>query len=154
MRNILCASLLAFLSACGNDNGGPAGLLPDAGSGCSVQPTFTSVHDDLLSTNRCAIPGCHVEATPSANRGDLDFSAGKQAVYDALLSGGTFNAAASGELPQRVVMSSAMTSYLYEKVSKATPVGGGSGRMPPGLPLEDCQIQAIRDWIDGGAAND
>jgi hypothetical protein len=157
MRIIACASasLLALLLACGNDNGDD--FAPDGGGGmdrtegCSVQPTFTSLHDGLFSSNRCAIPGCHGD---NQAQGDLDFKAGSAAVYDALLNGGTFNAMANGQFPDRVVTGSSATSYLYVKVSQPDPPGGGSGRMPPGLPLEDCEIEAIRTWIDDGAAND
>jgi hypothetical protein len=149
MQKILCASLLALLSACGNDNGGSAN--PDTGPmGCAVEPTFSSLHDELFSTNRCAIAGCHASSSP---QGNLDFQAGKAGVRAALL-GGTFNPDAAGQFPNRVEMSDADASFLYEKVSKTVPVGGGSGRMPPGIPLMECEIEAIREWIDAGAPDD
>jgi hypothetical protein len=153
MHKISFASLLALVCACGNDNGGAAA---DAGAsdtpgGCAVEANLTSLHANLFSTTRCAIPGCHASSNPG---GSLNFSANKDAVHQALLEGGTFNTAAQGQFPDRVVMNDPDMSYLYEKVSKTSPVGGMSGRMPPGLPLQDCEIQAIRGWIEAGAPND
>jgi hypothetical protein len=148
MRNIVCASLLALLYACGNDNGDGAGT-PDSGTmQCVAEANFTWLHDNIFSTNRCAIAGCHAESFP---QGDLNFKAGKAAVHSELL-GGTFNVQAQGTFPTRVVMNDAAMSYLYEKVSKETPLGGT--RMPVGPPLLDCEIQAISDWIEAGAPND
>jgi hypothetical protein len=152
MRSVVFLSLLAF--ACGNDNGGPFGgdaSTGDANTGCSVEANFSSLHDNLFSSTRCAIPGCHVS---NPKQGDLDYTAGKAGVYDQLLNGGTFNDMADDEFPNRVEAGSSSTSYLYVKVSQDTPRGGGSGRMPPGAPLDDCEIAAIRKWIDDGAAND
>lgn len=157
MRSLALATWLALALSCGNDNGG---AIEDAGTNtmndggpdtCSVEATFTSIHDTILSTNRCALPGCHAGQNPG---GDLDFEAGKQAVYDALLNGGTTNSGASGQYPDRVVASDSANSYFYLKVSETSPPGGMSGRMPPGPPLQDCQIQAIQQWIDDGAQND
>src|SRR5688572_420335 len=152
MQKILFASLLAFLPACGNDNGGdvPDGGGSDSGE-CSVQASFTSLHGSLLSTNRCAIPGCHAAMN---SQGNLSFEASKAAVYASLTAMDTFNAMAAPTFPKRVVPTAAEMSYLYVKVSETMPIGGGSGRMPPGLPLADCEIQAIRDWIEAGAPND
>ncbi len=153
MRTLCFASLLALICSCGSDNGGTLtdGGTNDGNTGCAVEPTFTSIHDDLLTTTRCAIPGCHASTVPQA---DLDYQAGKQAVYDELLTTGTFNTLANGQFPNRVVANDPASSYLYVKVSETNPPGGGSGRMPPGLPLADCEIQAIQEWIQNGAMND
>lgn len=153
MREVLFASLLAVTASCGNDNGGTnpdGGMRPDAGTPC-VEASFTSIHDELLSTNTCAIAGCHGAQN---SQGNLNLKAGKQAAYDALLNGGTFNDRANSQFPDRVVAGTSTASYLYVKVSQNNPPGGGSGRMPPGLPLADCDVEAIRDWIEAGAPND
>lgn len=151
MRSVALATCLASALACGNDNGGAiedAGMAPGV---CTTEATFTSIHDTLLSTSRCALSGCHAGQNAG---GDLDFEMGKQAVYDALLTGGTANANANADYPNRVVADDPATSYFFLKVSEVMPPGGMSGRMPPGPPLDDCQIQAIQDWIQGGAPND
>ncbi len=44
---------------------------------------------------------------------------------------------------------SSETSYLFEKVSTATPSVGD--RMPIGNALDPLDVEAIRQWIAGGA---
>jgi hypothetical protein len=62
----------------------------------------------------------------------------------------------AGETPacsgDRVVKGSASTSLLHEKVSKAMPPCGG--QMPlGGTPISFADMTMIKDWINGGAAN-
>ena len=142
-----------FLWACGNDNGGTsgdAGTNPDQDSGmdgCAVEDNFTSLYNGLLSKPRCNLAGCHAGADP---RGMLDFGTSQQAAYDALVMGDTANTTAKTQFPKRITPGAPTTSFLYEKVVTATVP---DGRMPPGPMLPDCEIQAIRSWIQAGALN-
>jgi hypothetical protein len=139
---------VATLLSCGNDDGDNADGGPKDSGSC-VQGNLTSLHSQLFSTTRCAQAVCHADSMPGGN---LDFSVGKAAVRTALL-GMTDEPTAKLTYPNRVVASDPAMSYLFVKVSMAMP-GGSLGRMPPGAPLDTCEIEAIRAWIMGGALDD
>jgi hypothetical protein len=61
---------------------------------------------------------------------------------------------ASSEVPamMRVVAGDPAASYLLHKIESPSPMAGV--RMPPDQPLPASKIEAIRQWIAAGAAND
>lgn len=150
------ASVLAFVAACGSDNGGDvvdagAGMdrvEPDAGPSddggppaCAVQPTFTSIHSKILRDARCTV--CHGTAP---GLGSLFFAMDKTAAYTTA-TGNTV-----GGMPtRRVVAGDPDQSSFYLKFLRTPPFGS---RMPQGGALPDCEIEAVRTWIANGAAND
>lgn len=163
MQHKLLFTLLTFaacgIAACGNDDGGDvidAGIAPmDASTedaGCGVEATFTSIHDNLLNTASCNGAGCHNSAS---NSGSLDVTGGKAAVYAELTVESSAEAAAG--MPNRVLEMDPMNSFLYRKLLDNDPPGAAS-RMPLGCNfvnppncLPQCELDAVRDWIQAGA---
>jgi mono/diheme cytochrome c family protein len=144
MHRLLPALALALgVAACGNDDGGP--ITPPAADGGGEEclaPTFSAIHEQVLLSGRCV--ACHGSA------GGLDFSAGKGSAYEALVGAASANPAATS--PTRVVAGDPAASWFYAKVAEANPP---DGRMPlAGSPLTACELEAIRAWIEAGAAND
>lgn len=151
--------ILLALAGCAADQGlaGDAGFAPDAeldageadagGVDCGRAPTFTELHDGIFATPRCANRFCHA---PGVETGGLNLSGGKAVAHRELLVEAT---TATVSFSRRVVPGQADESYLVIKVSSPDP-GGEEGRMPPGQPLDVCQISGIRLWIEGGAMND
>lgn len=131
------------LSACGNDDG----MNGDAGTGdaaaCAVQPTFASIHTNLLASARCTV--CHGGATPL---GDLKLDVDAATAHAALMAASANTAAVQ---PNRVVAGQPGESFFYVKISDDD---APSGRMPPGATLPACEIEAVRTWIENGAEND
>jgi hypothetical protein len=135
------------LAACGPDSGNPDSGTSDAGA-CSVTATFASLHDDLFATPRCAGAGCHSGTAPE---GELDLASGRAATYTALLDGATTTPGQLEAFPRRVTPTEPIQSYLFIKVTSPNP-GGLRGRMPPGAPLATCEMKAVENWIESGAA--
>jgi len=108
----------------------------------TVQPTFGSIQENIFSTN-CALSGCHKGSSPPHGLN--------------LEEGNAFNNIVnvpSKEVPSllRIKPGQPDESYLYMKITGAAGIIGS--RMPFGKPpLQDEQIEAIRQWIADGAAN-
>jgi len=110
--------------------------------GGEIEPTLSSIQEHVF-TPTCAVSGCHA---PPAQL-DLDLSPGNA---HASLVG-----VASVEQPSRnrVTPGDAVESYLYMKVTGDPRISGD--RMPAGgAPLSAGEIEAIRAWIEDGAADD
>jgi hypothetical protein len=111
-----------------------------------LEATLSSIQENIFTPN-CASSSCHAGSSPQAG---LDLSDGK--------SFGELVGVSSQQVPslKRVEASNSGASYLVNKVEgTAGNVGGNSSQMPKGRdPLSDEEIQAIKDWIDAGAAND
>ena len=105
--------------ACGNDDG--SNTPADAGAPVCPDPTFTSIHTNVLSSARCT--ACHFSATP--NFGNLAFGAGKDTAYTQLQTA-TFNTSAAQGM--RVVASQPDNSFLYVQGTNA---GAPAGSCPP-----------------------
>lgn len=109
-----------------------------------LDPTWGNVFD-LLSF-RC---GCH---DADQREGDL---------YDLTDPGSAWSALVdvpSNALPtmDRIEPGDSEASYLFLKISDRHRAAGGDGnRMPPtGFALTAAKITLVRDWIDGGAAQE
>ena len=136
----LCVCLAVALLACAACFSDPAGEVMDGGS---IQPTLSSIQEQVFSTT-CAVSGCHAPPGPQL---DLDLSAGQARAH---LVG-----VASVEQParSRVTAGEPLDSYLFMKITGDARISGE--RMPlGGAPLAPEQLQAIRDWIEAGAADD
>ena len=165
MANRLSLATLAVAGAvmspaCGDD----APMLADAGQAdagmagsdagfldCpATQPTFHSIYATILSVDGCSVVGCH--GGPAMEAAGALLLSGDPAAVLASVLGDTVNPAAIASFPKRVVPGSPDHSYFYDKVATDMPAGGN--RMPVGRNLSDCQIAAIRLWIQNGARND
>src|SRR5688500_5046009 len=118
--HLLMLTIAAFTFACGNDNGGDVldggtggGDAALGDQGCRVEPNFTSLHNNMLSTNTCNAPGCHNAMAVGAVSGSLSFAGGKEASYMELVNEATFDTASA--LPNRVKANDAMNSFLFRK---------------------------------------
>jgi hypothetical protein len=110
--------------------------------GGAIEPTLSSIQEHVF-TPTCAVSQCHA---PPAQL-DLDLRAGHAR---ASLVG-----VPSQEVPERfrVTAGNAAESYLYMKLAGDPRILGE--RMPfGGAPLPAEQLEAIRLWIENGAAND
>lgn len=108
-----------------------------------AEPTLAAVQERVFSRS-CALSGCHVG--PSAPLG-LDLSAGQ--------AFGNTVGVRSLERPDlfRIEPGAPDASYLVMKVEGAPDIVGA--RMPLGRePLTDEQTGLLRDWIEGGAAEE
>ena len=133
----LAFTLIAIaLVAVGCEHAGPLEAEPAA-------PTLTSIQQSTFNVS-CAVSGCHLGGGAAAQ---LDLSAGS--------SFANLVGVASGEVPSllRVEAGNPDDSYLVQKV-EGTPGIVGLQMPRDRDPLSSAQIQAIRDWIEAGAAND
>jgi len=93
----------------------------------------------LASVAQAVEPVTLLQQKCAACHGDSSGMSGlKLTSRESVLKGGTRGAA--------VVAGKAADSLLYKAVA-----GLGDVKMPPGNPLAPGEVQAIKDWIDGGA---
>ncbi|MEO1230847.1 MAG: hypothetical protein AAFZ18_18280 [Myxococcota bacterium] len=130
------------LAGCGNDNGGP---LPES---CPLA-TFEDIHA-MFNQPRCANGACHGGAGV-ASSGRLDLAGDPVAVYAQLVGVATQDPEGAASFPLRVEASSSTTSYLFHMLEAPAPLGSRLGRMPPGGQIRDCELAALREWIEDGA---
>lgn len=140
MRSILIAVVLLLLTACGELKTPTA----PAGGGDPIDPTatFTRVQNEIF-TPTCAAIGCHDRLGQQS-----------QLVLSADQAYGNIVNRPSVEMPSlsRIQPNDFANSYLYRKITGAGITGE---RMPlGGPPLNDAQIQLVRNWIRRGAPND
>lgn len=131
------AMIVAICTSCFSD---PAGDVLGPGT---IQPTLSSIQDNVFTTT-CALSGCHAPPAPQQN---LNLSAGQ--AFSHLVG------VASAEQParSRVAPGDPLESYMFMKVTGDARIAGDP--MPlGGTPLSAEQIQAIRGWIEAGAADD
>jgi hypothetical protein len=150
----LVAALLGA-AACGNDDGKvdatpDAGASPvDAGPSCSpIDPKFSVLKAQIFDTVTCnTAAACH-GATP---QGALLLT-GDDATVLAALTADTDQLESRNTYPKRVVAGNPDQSFLWQKL---TDPNVPRGIMPLGQPrLDDCQLDAIRAWIQAGALLD
>jgi len=121
--------------------GGDPVLIELEGSVVPLVPAAPALADEIqpIFTKSCALANCHI----GDGAGGLNLEPGRS--YDELVGVRSTQVdddlVASGE-PER--------SYLLEKVIREEPSVGL--RMPVGGALEEFEIEAIRQWIGGGAA--
>lgn len=110
------------------------------GSVAPLVPAVPSLTDEIepIFTASCALVNCHV----GDGAGGLNLEPGR--AFDELIN--VHSAQVDGLL---VVPGAPEQSYLFEKVSNDTPRQGD--RMPIGNALDPLDVEAIRQWIAGGA---
>ena len=140
MRSSLIAVVLILLTACGELKTPTTPL----GGGDPIDPTatFTRVQNEIF-TPSCAVIGCH---DPLGQSSQLILTAGQ--AYGNIVN------RPSVEMPSlsRIAPNDVPGSYLYRKITGAGITGE---RMPlAGPPLNDAEIQLVRNWIRRGAPND
>jgi cysteine-rich repeat protein len=108
----------------------------------------------------CTNGACHDAVDPA---GALDLTSGR--AYDSLLGAIGAGAPATnavGEGVKRVEPSEPLESFLYHKLARRTLgesatfayIPGGSAMPSSGPPLAEAHLQALYDWIRGGAPRD
>lgn len=113
----------------------------DAGDPRCPEPTLDSLREKVFLAS-CATGGCHSGATPSEA---LSLDALRLDLASRLRQ----PAAQSPSRMPLVTPGQPGASYLFLKVFLATPPAGGP--MPPSGPLLDCELAALRRWIEAGA---
>lgn len=116
---------------------------PDPNNPDCPAPTLIDLHTAIFSPT-CAASECHVGA--EAPEG-LDFSIEPDALRARLEQPATQSP--SG-IPL-ITPGQPASSYLYLKVFLKTPLIGE--QMPPTEPLVECEVDAIRTWIEQGATD-
>jgi hypothetical protein len=120
-------------------------LLPHCGEGnvclepldldCAplYEPTFENVHSITFSV-KCALGGtsCHGD---SGNKGGLSFSSDIDTSYDELMGSGRIDV----NQPECSVLLTRLLADLPAEV------------MPPGNPLQEAELCAVKLWIAAGA---
>jgi hypothetical protein len=112
-----------------------------SGGGCAKPPPLSQIEQTTIARG-CVFSACHSGASAAAG---LDL---KNGAYEHLVN------AKSMQVPSkmRVVPGDPDASYLMEKLTAVKPTVGQ--RMPPmSDPIPDEELEAIRDWIAGGALN-
>lgn len=107
----------------------------------TLNPVYSEIQAKVFSQD-CATAGCHSGANPPAS---LNLEAGNA---HAMLVG-----VPSTQQPatMRVAAGNPNASYLIQKLEGA---GGAGIQMPPNNPMEQADIDAIRQWITDGAVDD
>ena len=141
------ALALSFsLAACGSDGPTDPGVIDgggnDGGDTRTVKddPSFASDIFEIFTRRGCTGSQCH-----GGGQGGLTMTSASGA-YGALVDVASPN---SGET--RVIPGNAADSYLVKKLEGTATVGQ---RMPlGGGPLDDIDLQNIKNWINQGAKN-
>jgi hypothetical protein len=120
--------------------GGDPVLVELEGSVAPVPPMVPALTEEIqpIFTTSCAIANCHI----GDGAAQLNLEAGR--AFDELV--GVPSTQVEGLL---VVSGDADASFLFEKIASETPTEGD--RMPIGNPLDPLDIEAVRQWIEGGA---
>jgi hypothetical protein len=152
------ASVTLALAACGGSDTTTGGNNNNAqpsndGAFCAtaLQPTFSDIHTKVLVAH-CA--GCHGAGSARGAFADSDTTAAFNALKDATPN----NAAASAAGWKRVHTGDSATSLIVWKLdpanASATTYGSAMpfGANPSGVCAQN--LDAIKQWIDGGAQND
>lgn len=130
--------------AIGTDGGVPRGPVDagwvDAGADCPA-PDLEDLRARVF-VPRCATSGCHASAAPAAGLA-LDTEGAE--LRDSLFAPSTQSPSGMPLVTPREIGA----SYLFLKVSLPAPLSGDP--MPPEGRLPECEIRALRSWIEGGA---
>jgi hypothetical protein len=113
---------------------------------CTVEPTFSSIQANYFAQS-CSFSSCHGDGGKQGGLTlDTEESLGNMINVTATHAG----AAAKNKV--LIVPGDAANSFLYQKLLGPAPDEGGimpSGQKEPLGP--DCQLRAVRDWINDGA---
>ena len=113
---------------------------------CDVEPTLSSIQANYFNKS-CTFSSCHGDG---GSLGGLSIDDGES--FEALVNVPAVHTGAAQEGKLLVVPGDAESSFLYIKLFGPKPTQGGfmpSGQKEPLGP--DCQLRAVRDWINNGA---
>ena len=120
--------------------------------------TFEAIQDVIFDgVYACTNAACHNPANPALS-GELDLTAANS--YEQLLGPNQQGAPSTFSTQRRVVPTEPEESFLYQKVAAATLfpdviLEGGSPMPTAGLPpLTPLHLEAVYEWIRGGAPED
>jgi hypothetical protein len=109
----------------------------------AAAPTVTLAADvQPILTQKCALAGCHAGSRPQQG---MSLAAG--ATLQNVVNVDSVEVSSL----KRVKPGDPDNSFLFEKVSKDNPRGGGDRMPATGGPLTQAQIDKIRQWIEQGA---
>ena len=152
MKKTLLSLCLMACVACGNDDGmsgADAGVSGDAGTACApLDPKFSVLFAEIFNTPTCNLAAaCHGMGA----QGDLLYDT-DVATAHMQTTGDTFRTDSRGQFPKRVESGMPDQSFLWIKLTDSMVPGG---QMPLAAnPLNQCQLDAVKAWIENGAAND
>ena len=128
---ILIVISVPFLGGCGDSND----CLESFDLDCTplYEPTFENVHSITFS-GKCSLGGTSCHGT-SGNKGGVSFSSDLDTAHENLINGGRIDLVQ----PECSVLLQRMMSEISTRV------------MPPGSPLPDAELCAVRQWIAAGA---
>lgn len=146
---VVRAAVLAItVTACGGGGGGGGG---------GLNASFTSIWENVFAVN--CVSACHQPGGIGYDQtgSGLDLST-RDAAYDSLVNVDAFEAGCGLTFDQpcgkRVEPGNPDGSYLIHKL-EGTDVSFNTGQMPLNKPpLDQAQIDVIREWILNGALND
>jgi len=145
----LLLGLGLWMVGCGDSSGCPTGQVSCDGT-CidAIAPTLPAIQVAIFEGRGCAASTCHSDVSPEA---ELNLSS----VAD---SGANLVSVNSVQVPAslRVAPGDSSASYLMNKI-RGVNMAPGTFQMPlndEGIVLCEPEIDAIRQWIDAGAALD
>lgn len=137
--NLVAAMLLLFGIGCGSSDS-PTGPSESNSRVIKANPSFAADIQEIFGRRGCTGSSCH----GAAQSAGMDLRSGS--AYANLVN---VNSSETGT--PRVAPGNAQDSYIVIKVEGRQTVGE---RMPLGAaPLDNIDIQNLRNWIDQGAAN-
>jgi hypothetical protein len=138
-RTVCCALVALGLAACAGE-GPPPGVSTTTSTSIPGASLLTTIQASIFSTT-CAVSGCHTAVT----------RAGELALSDVAVSYAELvNAESTCAGRIRVVPDDRAASYLLDKLGDGATFCGDP--MPLILPpLDEAELDLIRQWIDQGA---
>jgi hypothetical protein len=113
---------------------------------CTVEPTFSSIQVNYFAVS-CSFSSCH------GNGGkQFGLTLDTEESFGSMINVAATHPGAAAKNKVLVVPGDAANSFLYQKLLGPAPDEGGimpSGQKEPLGP--DCQLRAVRDWINAGA---
>jgi hypothetical protein len=113
---------------------------------CGPQPRWAVLYTDVVQP-RCALSGCHGDATNPAGGLLLDAANG-EAARTALVGAAAASPACAALSLTLVVAGDADASLLVQKIAGTAECGDP---MPPGGSLAPATVEAFREWVAAGA---
>jgi hypothetical protein len=113
---------------------------PDPDETC-VEPNLAAIQQEIFIP-ACARSGCHFGMAPAA---DLSLARSPEELAMRLRAPATQSPSGMPLVTPRQIGS----SYLFLKITLPNPLAGDP--MPPEGRLDDCEIAAVRAWIESGA---
>lgn len=146
MRIRAALIVVLLVPACGRNRQVPGVVAPDGGGGADVAVAEgVSYAEEVWPILQLRCQTCHTTGIGAEQVPDM-LMTDPSTLYLAWIN---VRAQCTTNLP-RVFPGNSGLSFVYDKISKATPLCGQ--RMPlQGPPLDEAEQRTIQDWIDQGA---